>query len=251
MARPTYPLAATAEQLEQLRRVVNQPTAEPQAARRAAIILRRSEGHSQQRTADLVGVRRTVVVEWEKRFRQHGLAGLADAAGRGRKPSLPLALKSRIITQATRPPPGRTRWSCRGMARAVKVSAATVQRLWAANDIKPQVSKAFKLSHDPEFERKFWDVIGLYLNPPHKALIFCGDEKSQLHALERTQRALPLAKGYVRTRRHDYIRHGTITLLAALSYLEGIKCSAKWRRRTRIRSGWPFSRVWSEPTPRD
>ena len=107
------------------------------------------------------------------------------------------------------------------MAREAAVSKSTVQRIWSHNDIKPHRLETFKISNDPNFEEKFWDVIGLYLDPPERALVLCCDEKSQCQALERTQRGLPLKKGYSRTQTHDYIRHGTITLFAALSYLEG------------------------------
>ena len=107
------------------------------------------------------------------------------------------------------------------MARAVAISAASVQRLWAANDIKPHLSRTFKLSNDKRFEQKFWDVIGLYLDPPEKALVLCCDEKSQCQALERTQPGLPLGIGHIRTKTHDYVRHGTLTLFAALNYLDG------------------------------
>ena len=107
------------------------------------------------------------------------------------------------------------------MAREAGVSKSTVQRIWSHNEIKPHRLETFKISNDPNFEEKFWDVIGLYLDPPDRALVLCCDEKSQCQALERTQRPLPLRKGYGRTQTHDYIRHGTITLFAALSYLEG------------------------------
>src|SRR5213079_1985422 len=125
------------------------------------------------------------------------------------------------IVAATRPPGRRSRWSTRTMARAVGVSPATVQRLWSSNDIKPHLTRTFKLSNDPQFEAKFWDVIGLYLNPPDRALVLCCDEKSQCQALQRTQPGLPLGIGHVRTRTHDFIRHGTVTLFAALNYLDG------------------------------
>jgi transcriptional regulator with XRE-family HTH domain len=139
----------------------------------------------------------------------------------GRRPSLALETKAAIVSRATQPPPGRARWSVRSMAQAMGVSKATVQRLWRANDLRPHVVRSFKLSSDPQFEAKFWDVIGLYLQPPDKALLLCCDEKSQCQALERTQPGLPLGVGHVRTRTHDYTRHGTITLFAARSYLDG------------------------------
>jgi hypothetical protein len=105
------------------------------------------------------------------------------------------------------------------MARHAGVSVGAVHGLWRANDLKPHRTRTFKLSRDPQFEPKFWDVIGLYLDPPQKALVLCCDEKSRCQALERTQPGLPLGSGHSRTRTHDSIRHGTVTLFAALSYL--------------------------------
>jgi transposase len=176
---------------------------------------------SQQDTAQQVGVSRVVVSHWEQRFRKMGLAGLVDAKGRGRKPSIAPDVREKIIVQATQPPAHRTRWSVRTMSKQAGVSKATVQRLWSANAIKPHVTRTFKLSTDKHFERKFWDVIGLYLHPPDRALVLCCDEKSQCQALERTQPGLPLSRGHSRTHTHDYKRHGTVTLFAALSYLDG------------------------------
>jgi len=211
---------------------VNRPTAEQREVRRAWIILNRAAGLSQEQTAERVGVNRPVVGLWEARFRKHSLAGLMDAKGRGRKPSISADKRARIITGATRPPKGRGRWSTRSMARATGVSKATVQRLWSANDIKPHVTRTFKISNDPNFEEKFWDVIGLYLNPPDKALVLCCDEKSQCQALERTQPGLPLGAGHIRTRTHDYYRHGTTTLFAALAHVQGTVMSRLAARHT-------------------
>ena len=221
MARPVRALAISAAQRGALQRLVQRPTAPQRAVRRAQIILHRAAGLSQAETARRVGVNRPVVVLWERRFGAAGLAGLTDARGRGRKPSVALETKAAIVSRATQPPPGRTRWSVRSMAKATGVSKATVQRLWAANAIKPHLMRTFKLSNDPQFEAKFWDVIGLYFEPPDKALVLCCDEKSQCQALERTQPGLPLGIGHVRSRTHDYTRHGTVTLFAALSYLDG------------------------------
>jgi transposase/transcriptional regulator with XRE-family HTH domain len=221
MSRRARALPISAEQRGALVRLAQRPTAPQRAVRRAQIILHRADGLSQTETARRLGVNRPVVALWEQRFRAAGLAGLADAKGRGRRPSVALETKAAIVSRATQPPPGRARWSVRSMAQATGVSKATVQRLWAANAIKPHLVRSFKLSNDPQFEAKFWDVIGLYLEPPDKALVLCCDEKSQCQALERTQPGLPLGIGHVRTRTHDYTRHGTITLFAALSYLDG------------------------------
>jgi hypothetical protein len=118
------------------------------------------------------------------------LAGLDDLPGRGRKPSLPPEAVRMALEKAVTPPPTLARWSCRTMARESGITQASVQRLWAANDIKPHLSRTFKLSKDKQFETKFWDVIGLYLDPPEKALVLCCDEKSQCQALERTATGL-------------------------------------------------------------
>lgn len=221
MARPIRGLAVDSVQRKALETLVRATTTPQRIAQRARLILACADGLSQQAAARLAGVRRRIVTKWCGRFRRLGLAGLADAGGRGRKPSLPEAKRAQILTQATRPPQGRIRHSVRSMARAAHVSPGTVHALWRANDIKPHLTRTFKLSNDPQFETKFWDVIGLYLNPPAKALVLCCDEKSQCQALERTQPGLPLGLGHIKTRTHDYIRHGTVTLFAALSYLDG------------------------------
>jgi transposase len=221
MGRAAKRLDVAAEQLAELRKIVRRPTATQREIRRARIILERATGASQQEVAERVGVQRLVVAHWEKRFREEGLAGLSDAKGRGRKASIPDEKRKQVIVDATRPPYPRKRWSARTMARAAGVSPATVQRLWSQNEIKPHLVRTFKLSKDPHFEEKFWDVIGLYLDPPAKALVLCCDEKSQCQAIERTQPGLPLGVGQIRTKTHDYRRHGTITLFAALNYLTG------------------------------
>ena len=177
MARPIRALPITEAQRNALRAVTGRPTSIRREAWRAQIILHRAEGLSQEETARRVGVNRPVVVLWEKRFMQAGLAGLADAKGRGRKPTIALATQSEILSRATQPPPNRKRWSVRTMAKATGVSKATVQRLWSANDIKPHLVRTFKLSRDPQFEAKFWDVIGLYLDPPDRALVASEGEK--------------------------------------------------------------------------
>lgn len=221
MARPIRVLSLDPAQQRELEIMIKRPKAAQRVVRRARIILARAAGLSQQQAADLVGVNRPVIAKWESRFMQDGIAGLAEARRSGRKPTIAAQIRSEIITEATSPPPGRTQWSSRTMAKAKGVSSNTVQRLWRANDIKPHITRTFKISNDKDFEAKFWDVIGLYLDPPERSLVFCCDEKSQCQALERTQPGLPLGPHRVRTGTHDYIRHGTITLFAALNYLDG------------------------------
>ena len=181
----------------------------------------RSSGIKQAQVARELGVSVACVNKWSQRFERDGLDGLQDAKGRGRPPSLPSDKVEQVITGATQPPKPRTRWTVRTMAQAVGMSPDSVHRIWKANDIKPHLTKTFKVSDDKRFEEKFWDVIGLYLDPPEKALVLCCDEKCQCQALERSQPGLPLGVGELRTRTHDYKRHGTITLFAALNYLDG------------------------------
>src|SRR5271165_6885796 len=221
MSRLNAGVEISHDQRAELERLVAASTTPQRLVKRAKIVLLRAQGCTQWGTAAQAGVSRPAVIRWERRFAGLGLAGLVDAPGRGRKPSISEAKKEKLITQATQPPPNRTRWSVRSMARQVGISPASVQRIWAANEIKPHLTRTFKLSNDPHFETKFWDVIGLYLNPPDEALVLCCDEKSQCQALERTQPSLPLGIGHIRTRTHDYKRHGTVTLFAALNYLEG------------------------------
>ena len=235
MPRMTETLLVNEAQQRELERLINATTTAQRVVRRARIVLSRAEGHTQLATAAELGVSRPAVIRWERRFSVLGIEGLLkDAPGRGRKPSIPEGKKDTLITQATQPPPNRTRWSVRSMARQVGVSPASVQRIWAANDIKPHLIRTFKLSQDPHFEAKFWDVIGLYLNPPDRALVLCCDEKSQCQALERTQPGLPLGMGHICTRTHDYIRHGTVTLFAALNYLDGRILSTTAEQHTNV-----------------
>jgi hypothetical protein len=137
------------------------------------------------------------------------------------KPTIAATAIRSALSLAGRQAPGGGPWSVRTMARATGLSKSSVQRLWSAHAIAPHRLKGFKLSKDLAFEEKFWDVVGLYLNPPDRALLLCCDEKSQCQALERSQPGLPLSQGHIRTQTHDYYRHGTVTLFAALDYLCG------------------------------
>jgi transposase len=222
MARPISIVEISPEEERELRRRIASPSVSKRDHIRAEIILLRGRGTRQVDVADKLDISVPMVNKWSQRFDREGIEGLSDAPGRGRRESIPGDVVSRVITEATSPPKPLKRWSSRKMAAHVGISADSVNRIWRANDIKPHITKTYKLSNDPQFEEKFWDVIGLYLNPPERALVLCCDEKSQCQALERTQLALPLgAGGYRRTRTHDYTRHGTITLFAALNYLDG------------------------------
>jgi transposase len=250
MGRPVKQLDATLEERIELRNRVRASTTPQRDSLRARIILLRLQGEKLEDVARQVGVSVPCVSKWSARFETAGLEGLKDAPGRGRKPSLPREKIEQVLTKVTQPPKGRRRWSVRTMAKAVGVSHDSVHRIWKANDLKPHLTRTFKLSRDPQFESKFWDVIGLYLNPPDKALVFCCDEKSQCQALERTQPGLPLGIGHIRTQTHDYYRHGTITLFAALNYLDGKIVARTERRHTHVE--WlRFLKQLDRDTPKD
>ena len=249
MARPVSVIELTSEEKAELQRRARSATTTQRDALRARIVLLRAEGRSEAEVAKATDVSVNTVSLWSKRFEFGGLEGLADASGRGRKPWLPDSKVQQVITRVTQPPPGRQRWSTRSMASAVGISHQSVHTIWKKNDLKPHQVRTFKISRDPRFEEKFWDVIGLYLDPPEKALVLCCDEKSQCQALERTQPGLPLGIGHIRTKTHDYKRHGTITLLAALNYLDGKLISRAERHHTHVE--WlRFLRQIDRETPR-
>lgn len=221
MARPKLEFALSAEQRSELNRLVKAPSTPQKMVLRARIGLLAAEGKDNDEIAAEVGTSRVTVGLWRQRILDLGLAGLEEAPRPGRPVEVDAARIRTVLTEVVQPPKGKARWSCRSMARHSGLSASTVQRLWAANDLKPHRTRTFKLSNDAQFEAKFWDIIGLYLEPPTRAVVLCCDEKSQCQALERTQPGLPLGQGHIATRTHDYYRHGTVTLFAALNYLNG------------------------------
>ena len=192
-------------------------------ASRARIVLAAAAGESNSEIGRRLGVSRPTVILWRRRFAEGGAQALTETKpGRGRKPTISAAQIKAVVQATTQTrPPGQTHWSCRSMAKAQGISSATVQRIWDAHGLKPHRVKTFKLSNDPRFTEKLTDVVGLYLNPPEKAIVVCVDEKSQIQALDRTQASLPMKKGRAGTMTHDYKRNGTKTLFAALNVLEG------------------------------
>lgn len=206
---------------EQLRQLIHAQSTPQGLALRARVVQLAAQGLGVRAIGTQVGLHFNQVAKWRRRYLSGGLGALQDEPRSGRKGNLSPKVLRQIVDQATRPPLGRARWTCRSMARALGVSKATVQRVWSENEIKPHLTRVFKLSADPDFETKFWDVIGLYLNPPERAVVLCCDEKCQIQALQRSQPGLPLGKGHIRTQTHDYYRNGTVTLFAALDYLQG------------------------------
>jgi transposase len=223
MNRAAAPLAISDGQREALQILARSHTAAHREVQRAEALLRAAEGIANTRIAQQVGVKAATVRAWRARFAEDGLAKLGKVRpGRGRRSTIPQDKIDEIVhlTQHHKPA-GQTHWSCRTMAEQVGVSPATVQRIWAARGLKPHLVNTFKLSNDPRFEEKLIDVVGLYLNPPDKAIVLCLDEKSSVQALDRTQASLPMIKGRAETMTHDYKRNGTTTLFAALDVLTG------------------------------
>jgi transposase len=219
---------------------------------RARIIQLSAQGFYNHDIAKRLNISRPTVQLWRERFLSLRLIGLEkDAPRPGRFPKI-LHKKVTAIVNATlhTTPPDATHWSVRSMAEFQNVSRMTVQRIWKQYNLKPHLIKTFKLSRDKQFLEKLYDVVGLYLNPPDKAIVFCVDEKSQIQALERTQPLLPLMPGIPARQTHDYMRHGTTTLFAALNMLDGTvigDCMPRHRHQEFIR----FLQTIDTKTPLD
>ena len=190
---------------------------------RAKIVLMAADGEQNRMIAAALGLSRPTVQLWRDRFAMQGIAGIEkDATRPGRKPKLSAAKVRRVIKATLETtPPEATHWSVRSMAKAQGISRMAVQRIWAAHGLKPHLVRTFKLSNDPQFVEKLVDVVGLYMDPPDRALVLCVDEKSQIQALDRTQPSLPMFPGRAGTLTHDYKRNGTTTLFGALNMLDG------------------------------
>jgi transposase len=223
MNKTAAPLVMSAGQRAALTVLARSSTAAHREVKRATVLLMAADGVANSKIAVAVGVTPVTVRAWRGRFADEGLSKFGQVRdGRGRKPGITAAKVEEIVrlTQHEKPS-GETHWSCRSMAKAVGVSPATVQRIWSGRGLKPHLVKTFKLSNDPRFEEKLIDVVGLYLNPPEKAVVLCMDEKTSIQALDHTQASLPMTKGRAGTVTSDYKRHGTTTLFAALNALDG------------------------------
>src|ERR1700730_2198520 len=237
MGKSCQPSAVEQEKLQQWVAAHGTPQ---QVALRCRIVLAAAGGESDVAIAERLSVNRNTVILWRKRFGDEGLDGLWDIApGRGRKPLYSIDKIAAIVdaTLQTKPA-GMTHWSCRTLAQSQGVSKSTVNNIWRAHNLQPHRTQTFKLSRDPKFLEKMTDVVGLYLNPPQQALVLCVDEKSQIQALDRTQPGLPIKPGRCGTMTHDYKRHGTTTLFAALNTLDGVvlgRCMQRPRHKAFIR----------------
>jgi transposase len=220
---PAAPLPLTRKEKASLQEIANSPSLSHRAVREAKGLLMAAEGVANATIAERLGVSRSTVLAWRNHFEVDGLDGVgAVREGRGRKPSITQDQIDQMISDTRNTVPAdATHWSIRSMAAHSGLSRSTVQKEWSARGLKPHLVKTFKVSTDPHLEAKIVDVVGLYMNPPDKAAVFSFDEKSQIQALDRTQPSLPMKQGRPGTVTHDYRRHGTTTLFAALNVLTG------------------------------
>jgi transposase len=222
MGRPAKALTVSTEERLQLESIARSQSLPAGIVKRAQMVLRMADGESNTNVARRYRVSRPTVTMWRTRYRQRGIAGLHNELKPGRPRSTSEEQVAQLIDTALRSKPkGKTHWSGRGLAAETGLSKTTVHRYLSLFGVQPHRSRSFKLSTDPFFIEKVRDIVGLYLNPPQNALVLCVDEKSQVQALERTQPLLPMGLGYVEGITHDYIRHGTTTLFAALDVANG------------------------------
>ena len=221
--RVAKPVALTSEQRATLVKWSRGRSTPARLVQRAKIVLAAADGQENKQIASELGCTRRTVGLWRSRFVSSGIAGIERDAPRGGRPMTVRGRKEAAIIRKTtqETPPNATQWSVRSMAKAVGVSKDTVQRVWKDNGLQPHRTKSFKVSNDPHFVEKLVDVVGLYLDPPDHALVLSCDEKSQIQALDRTQKSLPIYPGRLKTLTHDYKRNGTTTLFAAIELAEG------------------------------
>ena len=239
----------TAEQEGELRRLARSKRTSVRLAQRAQIVLLAAQGLQNKDIAEQVGVGRVQVARWRARYLESGLQGIERDLPRGAPPvKVNVSRLVELTTQST--PEAATHWSTRKMAAVLEISPSTVMRHWQANGLKPHLVRGFKVSRDPRFVEKLEDIVGLYMSPPEHALVLCCDEKSQVQALDRTQPGLPLKRGRAQTMTHDYKRHGTTTLFAALNVLDGQVIGQCQQRHTHAE--WlKFLRKIDRETPKD
>src|SRR3954453_10845743 len=230
--RPAAALVLREGDRERLLSLTRSTTVRAGLALRARVVLLAAEGVANTAIAEQVGLSRPKVIGWRQRYERSGLKGLDDADRSGRPRRIDHAM---IVAETLKPPPKRlgvTHWSSRLLAERLKVGNATVARAWRDYGVQPWRSETFKFSTDPELVAKVTDVVGLYLAPPDNAIVLCVDEKSQIQALDRTQKMLPMQPGFPERRTHDYVRHGTSTLFAALEIATGtVTAACKPRHR--------------------
>jgi len=249
IVRVAIEILLTDEELTELTGLVRSKLTSVRLTQRAHIVLLAAEGLQNKDIADRLAIGRVQVSRWRDRYAESRLAGIEQDLPRGAPPvKVDVARLVELTTQSK--PEAATHWSTRKMAIELGVSAASVSRHWRANGLKPHLVRGFKVSRDPLFVEKLEDIVGLYMSPPEHALVLCCDEKSQVQALDRTQPGLPMKKGRAQTMTHDYKRHGTTTLFAALNILDGQVIGQCQQRHTHAE--WlKFLRKIDRETPKD
>lgn len=250
MARTHEKYSLTAEDREALEGILRSPKAAQSLVQRAKIILMTAKGQPVETVAESLGTTDRTVYRWRKRFKKHGIAGLKDQ----QRPGQPKKISAEKIKEVLRLtvesiPREATHWSIRLMAKAAGVTTWQVRQIWKAADLKPHRLQTFKISNDPKFAEKVIDVIGLYMDPPDKALVLSVDEKTQIQALDRMQPMLPLKPGQVERRTHDYKRNGTTSLYAAFDILTG-NVIGRVTKRHRAKEFLDFLRQIERATPK-
>ena len=248
--RPKVPLVLADEERLQLKAVAKSRSLPHGLVMRARLILLAADGLANTAIANKLDLSQQSVSMWRQRFLKQGLRGLHDELRPGRPRSVSDEKVAQLVrkTLASQPKDG-THWTVRSMAKHARLSGPTVHRIWHAFGLQPHRQRHFKLSPDPFFVEKVRDIVGLYLNPPDKALVLCVDEKSQIQALDRTQPVLPMGLGYVEGVTHDYVRHGTTTLFAALDIASG-RVLTSCKRRHRHQEYLAFLKEVNESVPR-
>ena len=231
IGRPTKPLNVTTQEKEKLSMLARRPKSAQAIAMRARIVLGCNDGLSNGEVAKRLRITGATVCKWRERFRVERLEGLLDEPRLGAPRSISDAKVEEVITKTLESMPGNsTHWSTRLMAEKTGLSQTAIVRIWRAFGLQPHRVENFKFSKDPQFVEKVRDIVGLYLNPPDRAIVLCVDEKSQVQALNRTQPILPLAPGVPARQSHDYERHGVTSLFAALDVASGVTISSCYRR---------------------
>ncbi len=235
LGRPKAPLTVSTDDRDTLLRWSRRPKSSHALAQRAGIVLRCADGLANNRVANQLRLTPATVGKWRSRYIQRGLAGLLDEPRAGAPRTISDERVERVLTLTLETTPrDATHWSTRSMAAASGLSHISVGRIWRAFGLRPHRTESFKLSPDPQFIEKVRDIVGLYLNPPERAIVLCTDEKSQIQALDRTQPIFPLRPGQAERRTHDYRRHGTTSLFAALDVATGKVIGETHRRHRSI-----------------
>jgi transposase len=236
----TTPIDLSEDDRQALTAIVTDRNSPQKHVWRAQIVLLTADGCGTMELTRRTGTSKTSVWRWQERFQAEGVAGLLrDKTRRSRVPPLSAEIRARVVAATQAAPVGETtHWTSVAMAKHIGISVSSVQRIWRAHGLQPHKTRLFKLSKDPQFAEKLVDIVGLYVNPPEHAVVLSIDEKSQIQALDRTQPGLPMKKGRCGTMTHDYKRHGTTTLFAALDVLDGTvigRCMQRHRHEQFIR----------------